>query len=1225
MAFLTKLCAYPRITFRVPMGRSTGESGRLGDGAEAQGKKGTERGSVVRLRAVLREVRKDFVVFVFCCGGASTLLAASASPAVAVEGARLSLGDFGPCGRVGCFFNTEPGVPNQLAFDVQSRKLLVLDESHDQILQLRMHAGLPGLPMPGATIAAAGVGNGGDVDVDNSGGPFTGRIYVLSNQENAVRAFDSSGSEISAGYPLKVGASKIRGVAVDASGHLWIGDKTAEVIREFTPAGVPTGVVADISPEPGSEPIEPIDFAFDSSDNLYVAVPSSFEEARIWRYWAKDGYAIGTREEIGPTQTARPTAIALDRGTGHLLVARRSLSAKQVDEYDVGSPGAPEVSSSPFVASKGVLEPSYKGLAVDPIGGFIYLSDTNNNYISIASRFGVHADVTTGAVTSVTNASAILQGSANPNGVPSTCEFEYGQDENYGQEAPCTVDPGAGENAVAVEANLTGLSPSTTYHYRLDVTGEGVGTITGKDKTFSTSGIASINGTSFVSSTAKEATVEAQIGTGNQDTNYWVEYGASSEYGQSTPSFQLNGGKSSEIAMVTVGGLQPDTSYHFRFVAENQANKEAGEASLGPDAELRTYPPASASTTATCSNAALRMGFSSSLPDCRAFELVSPEQTHGAPLSPAIIGAETAPIPTDLVSATGSSVLLANRLGYGPLPGMPGNGWSNVYEAKREAAGWISTSISPTGAESPGPRAGGVSADHGYGFWLVEAAGTLAPGTYLRHPDGTFSLIGEGEIADDLNARGLQISVNGSHVFFSSKVQLLADAPQSGTTAIYDRGPSGLTLASLLPEGVIPQPGENAIYLGSSSDGSAVVFSIGSAIYLRQNNATTLIANGNPTYSGMSTDGSRVFYLKNGNPFRYESLGTVQIASGGGVQPVNVSADGSHFYFVSEKKLTGDAKAGDINLYDWSGEGGTSFIGALDTADVSGSGFKEISPERKFSLTSWLSNLNPGPTVGPANDPSRSTPDGSALTFESHAKLTKYQNRNPLDPGEPLVEIYRYDSQDKTLICVSCSPVGAAPTSNARLQTSTQNAPLKALQMARNMSDDGSRIFFETGDALTPADTDEGVYDVYEWEAFGKGSCTQLPGCIYLITSGHSAPSIEGTRTNYFYGASPDGSDAFVLANDQLAPEAAGNGEIALFDARVEGGFPSSERASCEGEDCQGEPSRAPDIRNPATLRGGSAKSGTKKKKSRCAGKRHGSHLRKHCKRRSNQHRGHRR
>lgn len=74
--------------------------------------------------------------------------------------------------------------------------------------------------------------------------------------------------------------------------------------------------------------------------------------------------------------------------------------------------------------------------------------------------------VSTGAASQLTNTSVRVNGTLNPKGQATTYFFQYGTTTGYGlQTRP--VDAGSGTSNEAVHAVLGGLTPKTTYHYRL--------------------------------------------------------------------------------------------------------------------------------------------------------------------------------------------------------------------------------------------------------------------------------------------------------------------------------------------------------------------------------------------------------------------------------------------------------------------------------------------------------------------------------------------------------------------------------------------------------------------------------------------------------------------------------------------------------------------------------------------------------------------------------------
>ena len=125
------------------------------------------------------------------------------------------------------------------------------------------------------------------------------------------------------------------------------------------------------------------------------------------------------------------------------------------------------------------------------------------------------------------------------------------------------------------------------------------------------------------------------------------------------------------------------------------------------------------------------------------------------------------------------------------------------------------------------------------------------------------------------------------------------------------------------------------------------------------------------------------------------------------------------------------------------------------------------------------------------------------------------------------------------------------------------------------LSDDGQRVFFESFDKLVTRDTN-GALDVYQWEANGKGNCTEAGGCVQLISNGQSPQGSE------FVDADPTGNNVFFSTNSSLLPQ--DPGLIDIYAARVGGGFPQPPPPlpPCEGEACQ-RPAPAPNDPTPSS------------------------------------------
>ena len=92
---------------------------------------------------------------------------------------------------------------------------------------------------------------------------------------------------------------------------------------------------------------------------------------------------------------------------------------------------------------------------------------------------------TTGAAVGITQTTATIKGSVNPEGAATTCVFEYGTTTAYGSKANCATAPGSGHGAVEESLALSGLSNGTVYHYRI-VAHSSAGETFGGDGAFET-------------------------------------------------------------------------------------------------------------------------------------------------------------------------------------------------------------------------------------------------------------------------------------------------------------------------------------------------------------------------------------------------------------------------------------------------------------------------------------------------------------------------------------------------------------------------------------------------------------------------------------------------------------------------------------------------------------------------------------------------------------------
>jgi hypothetical protein len=199
-----------------------------------------------------------------------------------------------------------------------------------------------------------------------------------------------------------------------------------------------------------------------------------------------------------------------------------------------------------------------------------------------ASAFAVPA-VSTEAVSGVElsgrNIVATLNGSLEPEGIETHYYFEYGETEAYGSVIPAL--PGSvtsASGAVHPQAQIIGLNPYATYHFRLVATNAS-GTTQGADVAFSTTGLiapllANILPATDVSQFA--ATLNGTLETGGEVTSYQFEYGTTTAYGQLAPNPDLYTPLTLELVAVAqpIQGLQAGTTYHYRLVASSPGGTE---------------------------------------------------------------------------------------------------------------------------------------------------------------------------------------------------------------------------------------------------------------------------------------------------------------------------------------------------------------------------------------------------------------------------------------------------------------------------------------------------------------------------------------------------------------------------------------------------------------------------------------------------------------------------
>jgi hypothetical protein len=196
---------------------------------------------------------------------------------------------------------------------------------------------------------------------------------------------------------------------------------------------------------------------------------------------------------------------------------------------------------------------------------------------------------TTGTASSIAASSATLNGTVDPNSRDTSYYFEYGTSTSYGTKTS-VKDAGNASSPQSEAASISGLSAGHTYHFRIVATSD-AGTSAGKDSSFTTSSAPSVATGDVASVTPTTATLKGSVAPNGLSTNWWFEYGTSTNYSSKTSSHSAGSGTKATSVSTGIKSLKANTTYHYRLIAQNSSGK-----SYGSD---RTFTTVGAPSTAT--------------------------------------------------------------------------------------------------------------------------------------------------------------------------------------------------------------------------------------------------------------------------------------------------------------------------------------------------------------------------------------------------------------------------------------------------------------------------------------------------------------------------------------------------------------------------------------------------------------------------------------------------
>jgi len=670
---------------------------------------------------------------------------------------------------------------------------------------------------------------------------------------------------------------------------------------------------------------------------------------------------------------------------------------------------------------------------------------------------------------------------------------------------------------------------------------------------------------------------------------------------------------------------------------------------------LSTTTPALATT---CPNEPLRTGPSASLPDCRAYELVTPADLgrgqdmtfsngvdHATPSSDGehLALQTVAPIepnPGTSTSTTGTRAVFSRTPQGWVMRSVVDPESQSVTSANNIGVNLFSPDLSTVGLESftglneveQSPDTAFEVGPVGGPYTVVanvprrEATGARTRISFVGANAGTASVPSFSDVLLDSSDHGLAFSA-------AERAVAEAEGTVAGTEDMYDWSGGQLRLVNVTSEGALTSPCGAVLGDGTPELGPGTVNAVsedGSKIFFTSPEPTAI-----EQHPASCPDPSRLY-------MRVDGRETVEVSAPQGVtvepserktaEYIGATPDGSRVFFTTDTRLTKETAEEEAKEAENDTKGGEEELnnklfmyntktGVLTRVAV---GVPEKNDgNRKFFVISGdgstvyyqttigggckpcsVYRYETGKETGPGNpsfvatsgephdsaEPMYTTRNGEFLVFVStEVRDAEYPNGEPLgEPGADYNELYRYDTADGSVRCVSCGEGGSPakgvvykPQEFGMSEPNSHSLPMVTkdeIPGVVQMSDDGRRVFFETTAQLVPQDTNNPTFtltsvsgsqgfDVYEWEADGTEEapgvfCGVVVGCTHLITAG------EDVGPEMFLGASKDGRNIFFTSAAQLVPQATPE-FTNIYDARIDGGFPQPapkpECTSCQG------------------------------------------------------------
>lgn len=306
-----------------------------------------------------------------------------------------------------------------------------------------------------------------------------GLAYALSGESVAV--FSLSEGEL--GHELAVFGSEATGLAVDESDHDVFVDR-GKGVDIHGPEGKPyPQPIATLGYGAGEEPAirGSYDLAVNEADGTVYLSESEADRIAVFPMFSYQP----------PTVAASKPASVITRTSATLYGTVNANNASTTYWFQYGTSSSYGSVTASAQASGYRSQPVELGIAgLQPATTYHYRLLASNQYgtsegpdETFTTSPATPPTAATGQASQVTLTSAIVGGTINAQGLPTSYEIELGTSTQYGTQ----IAGEAGENTqpVAITLTLNNLAPGSTYHYRLLAINSD-GTTYGQDQTFTT-------------------------------------------------------------------------------------------------------------------------------------------------------------------------------------------------------------------------------------------------------------------------------------------------------------------------------------------------------------------------------------------------------------------------------------------------------------------------------------------------------------------------------------------------------------------------------------------------------------------------------------------------------------------------------------------------------------------------------------------------------------------